>query len=135
MSKKLKYFLDINALLLMSHLKILKQPNASNHMPDISPPELKKTRNSRARKSDVDCQNVDISNEPPCSEIKKTRKPRAPRLIPDNSSLDVDIKEPQSLSNKRKRGRPPKFKNEITKSHWLGFFAFVSEHSYFDVAK
>ena len=132
MIKKLKYFLDISTVLLMTHIKMLKQSNIGNDVLEISPPETNKTKNSFG----TDGPKVNINNDSPCSKIrKKTRTSRAPCVKIDSTPVDIDIEEPQDSSNKRKRGRPPKFKNEITKSHWLGFFAFVSEHAYFDVPK
>ena len=71
------------------------------------------------------------------SLIKKSKKPsvRASADKIDTSSANNDNEETQNISLKRKRGRPPKCKNEIVKSHWLGFFAFVAENGYFEVSK
>jgi hypothetical protein len=69
--------------------------------------------------------------------VKKPRKSRVSKDINkiDTPPINSDSEETQNISLKRKRGRPPKSKNEITKSHWLGFFAFVAENGYFDAPK
>ncbi len=71
------------------------------------------------------------------SSIKKPRKSRGSKVINkiDTPSINSDSEENQNTSLKRKRGRPPKCTNEITKSHWLGFFAFIAENGYFDLPK
>ncbi len=82
--------------------------------------------------------NIIVGEEHPnVALIKKPKKTtvRASADKIDTSSANNDNEEAQNISLKRKRGRPPKCKNEIVKSHWLGFFAFVAENGYFEVSK
>uniref|UniRef100_A0A6C0HNF6 Uncharacterized protein n=1 Tax=viral metagenome TaxID=1070528 RepID=A0A6C0HNF6_9ZZZZ len=80
---------------------------------------------------------VVAEDHPAVALVKKPRKSRVSKDINkiDTPPLNSDSEETQNISFKRKRGRPPKYKNEITKSHWLGFFAFVAENGYFEVSK
>ena len=78
-----------------------------------------------------------IEEQPKLRLVKKPKKTRVCEHTTkiDAPSVNVDSEETENISLKRKRGRPPKCKNEIAKSNWLGFFAFVAENGYFDAPK
>ena len=138
----------------MSRFKLSAQSNIDtiNHIQEMTIPKEKKARKPRTSKTNSDIPQCNKSTnvstdyvEDPNDVvlIKKSRKPKARAIKMDNidqlgSDMLVannDIGETHHISLKRKRGRPPKFKNEITKTHWLGFFAFIAEHGYIDSPK
>ena len=106
-----------------------------------------RTRNKTALVQDTDVRKDTVSSSDVIGVITEdhlavalVKKPRKSRVSKDINKIDTpsinsDSEETENISLKRKRGRPPKSKNEITKSHWLGFFAFVAENGYFDAPK
>ena len=138
----------------MSAIKLVNQSDVGsiNNAQEMPNTKEKKTIKPRTRNKPALVQNTDVRKDmvstsdvigvvaedhPVVALVKKPRKSRVSKDINkiDTPPINSDSEETQNISLKRKRGRPPKSKNEITKSHWLGFFAFVAENGYFDAPK
>jgi len=138
----------------MSNIKLVNQSDVGsiNNAKEMPITKAKKTIKPRTRNKTTLVQDTDVRKDtvstsdvigvvaedhPVVELIKKLRKSRVSKDINkiDTPPINSDSEETQNISLKRKRGRPPKSKNEITKSHWLGFFAFVAENGYFDAPK
>ena len=138
----------------MSAIKLLNQCDISSiiNAQEMPNTKAKKTIKPRTRIKPALVQDTDVRKDtvslsdvisviaedhPVVALVKNPRKSRVSKDINkiDTPPINSDSEETQNISVKRKRGRPPKSKNEITKSHWLGFFAFVAENGYFDAPK